>query len=354
MATEGRILIDPDVVGGNPVRTVQQTTQAPDEGAPSVKDTGVMVLGDPNTPANLASVRADGGVNVNLSSSQGTVANTSGSLAAAINTAVTAAVGASGNGTIVVFGGTFTSLPIVFEASVDGTNYFPIDVTRADGYQVLTGLTLTTAGVYAWNFMCPGYANVRVRVSAAGTVTTGPTVIITQGPFLYDPSPSVAPIDSPKATYVASVTGMSTTATGDIFRLTGSTSRLVRVTAIEVACTTGAATNSRLQLIKRTTANSGGTTSAATVGAVDSQDPTATATATGYTAAPTPGTSGPTVGNGPAFTSAAGSFSYAKTWGARPSKALVLRGTAEGLSVNNAVAIGTSGSWTITVEWTEE
>jgi hypothetical protein len=291
---------------------------------------------------------------VELKASGGNVAQTSGTLAAAINTAVTAAVGSMGNGTVVIYGGTFTNLPLVFEASVDGTNYFPIDVVRADGYQVLTSITLTTAGVYAWNFMCPGYTNVRVRVSATGTVTTGPSVIITQGPFLYDPSPSIAPLDSPKATYVASVTGMSTTIASDVFRLSGSASKVVRVTAIEVACTTGAATNSRIQLIKRTTANSGGTTSAATVGALDSSDPAATATATGYTAAPTPGTAGPTVGNGPAFTSAAGSFSYAKTWGARPSKALVLRGTGESLCVNNAVAIGTSGSWTITVEFTEE
>jgi hypothetical protein len=291
---------------------------------------------------------------VNLAASQGNVSNTSGTLAAAINSAVTATVGASGNGTIVVFGGTFTNLPIAFEASVDGTNYFAIDVTRVDGYQVLTGLTLTGAGIYAYNFMCPGYSNVRVRVTAAGTVTTAPSVIITQGPFLYDPSPSVSPIDSPKGTYVASVTGMSTTIASDVFRLVGSASRTVRVTAIEVACTTGGATNSRIQLIKRTTANSGGTTSTATVGAYDSTDPAATATANGYTAAPTLGNAGPTVGNGPAFTAAAGSFSYAKTWGARPSKALVLRGTGESLCVNNAVAIGTSGSWTITVEWTEE
>ena len=291
---------------------------------------------------------------INLAASQGNVANTSGTLAAAVNTAVTASVGTMGNGTIVVFGGSFTNLPLIFEASVDGTNYFPIDVTRVDGYQILTSITLTGAGVYAYNYLCPGYSNVRVRVSATGTVTTGPSVIITQGPFLYDPSPSVAPIDSPKATYVASVTGMSTTIASDVFRLSGSATKLVRVTAVEVACTTGAATNSRIQLIKRTTANSGGTTSAATVGAYDAQDPTATAAATGYTVASTPGTSGPTVGNGPAFTAAAGSFSYAKTWGARPSKALVLRGTAEGLAINNAVAVGTSGSWTITVEWTEE
>jgi hypothetical protein len=291
---------------------------------------------------------------VNLSGSQGNQPNATGTLAAAVNSSVVATVGASGNGTVVVYGGTFTSLPIIFEASVDGTNYFAIDVTRVDGYQVLTSLTLTAGGIYAYNFMCPGYTNVRVRVTAAGTVTTAPAVIITQGPFLYDPSPSVSPIDSPKGTYVASVTGMSTTAATDIFRLSGSATRVVRVTAIEVACTTGAATNSRIQLIKRTTANTGGTTSAATAGAYDSTDTAATATATGYTAAPTLGTAGPTVGNGPAYTAAAGSFSYAKTWGARPSKALVLRGTGEGLSVNNAVAIGTSGAWTITVEWTEE
>lgn len=300
---------------------------------------------------------------VNLSASGGNVAVISGTLSVAAAASLTgttsttgaivAPVGTSGNGTFVLGSGTYTALTLAFEASLDGTLWFPIDGTRTDGSQVDLTPAFSVAGVRAWNYIAPGYQYVRVRASAI-TQTVAPTIYITQGPFLYDPSPTAPPVDGNKTTYVASVTGMSTTIASDIFRLAGSATRTVRVTAVEVACTTGAATNSRIQLIKRTTADTGGTTSAATVGAYDSTDVAATATATGYTVAPTLGTAGPTVGNGPAFTAAAGSFSYSKTWGARPSKALVLRGTGESLCVNNAVAIGTSGSWTITVEWTEE
>lgn len=66
MTTEGRIRSSPDVVGGNAVRTVEISTTASDEGAPSTKDVQVVSLGDPTTAANLAAVDASGRLTVTL------------------------------------------------------------------------------------------------------------------------------------------------------------------------------------------------------------------------------------------------------------------------------------------------
>jgi hypothetical protein len=314
----------------------------------------VVVLGDDgsNNANTLTVAGTKNAIDVNFASSQGGTANVTGSLTGS-GTSVSASIAASGNGTLVIVATTSVNVPIAFEGTVDGTNWFPIDAVRADGTRVDIITAIPVAGVFAWNFIAPGYQSVRVRQTGAATTQGTVNITITQGPFLYDPSPTVSIIDGQKDTYVATVSGMSTTIASDVFRLSGSATKVIRVTRIEVICIAGVATTTTLGIYKRTTANSGGTTAAATIMAQDSVQPATSASATGYTVASTPGT-GNLVRAWRGSMATAGTLVTWDFGGTRPSKCPVLRGTAEGLAINNGTAIGTSGNWTIAVEYTEE
>jgi hypothetical protein len=307
--------------------------------------------------ADIATFSASGSktmLDVNFAGSAGGAATVTGALTGS-GISVSTAIGSSGNGTIVILAsGGSVNVPVAFEASLDNTNWVPIDAVRTDGTRIDITTTLPANGVYAWNYIAPGYQYVRVRQTGAATTQGTVAAYITQGPFLYDPSPTVAIIDGQKDTFVASVSNMSTTIASDVFRLSGSATKLIRVTRIEVLCIAGAATTTTWTVQKRSTANSGGTTAATNVAAVDSTQPASSASSTGYTVASTPGT---VVGNVRIWRGSVATTGTLVTWdfgGTRPSKCPVLRGAAEGLVINNGTAIGTSGSWTIAVEYTEE
>jgi hypothetical protein len=166
-----------------------------------------------------------------------------------------------------------------------------------------------------------------------------------------------------KASYRAS-TGYFTTAASatDVAILNGSASKTVKVTNIWL--TQGGVTSGALSkyfVIKRSTANSGGTSTTATSVPLDSSN--AAASVSGlklYTANPTPGsTVGPIADDALYTGSSSGSLADAPRvliYHADPfSQACVLRGTAEGLAVNfNGVTNPQSTSVSITYEWTEE
>jgi len=314
----------------------------------------VVVIGDDGSN-NVATMTVNGTKNtldVNFAASQGGAAVTTGALAGS-GTAVTATVSSAGNGTIVIYGGSYTDLPITFEGSIDGTNWFQIDGVRVDGTAIDYQTRLRVAQVYAWNFIAPGYSQVRVRQTAAGTVTTQPSVAITQGPFLYDPSPTISPIDGMKDTFTAYANTTGNIAS-DIFRLSGSATRLVKVTRCEIIGIAGVATASTVRLIKRSTANTGGTSAAAVYSAMDSGQNAQTASAVGYTVASTLGTDAGTVRAIRQTWATTGSQASWDFGAGRPSKCPTLRGVAEGLSVNVGTAFGTSANWTVVMEWTEE
>jgi hypothetical protein len=260
----------------------------------------VVVLGDgaATSDAVITSTAAASkqGLDVNLVASAGGIAATTGTLTAVAGT-VSAAIGSMGNGTIVLSGGTYTALNIAFEASVDaGTNWFPIDVVRADGTAVINGQVgeqFAATGIRAWNFMSPGYTNVRVRAVAI-TQTAAPTITITQGPFLYDPSPSVAPIDSNRFTYSATLNSTSVaaavTTSVPVWEIVNPTAsgKLVRVSRLAWELTLATAGTVPLIILqKRTAASTVGTAVTQAATTHDSLNPAASATVKYYTAAPT-------------------------------------------------------------------
>lgn len=387
MPTESGIILPADSVG-KATRTETVTTTFT-TGVGGTVHMPVGVIGDPTTAANLLVVDASGrittkvvdgsgnaltstaagskqSIDVNIAGSAGGSTSASGTVSASALSTVTGTttstsivvcpVSASGNATVTLSGGTYTVLQLAFEACSDGsgTVWFPIDATRTDGSGVDPGLSsiFFSAATHAWNLYLPGYTHVRVRVNSINE-TVAPSIAIFPGPTLFDPSPVVAPVDGQKQTFVASVNGMSTTIASDIFALTGSSTKLVRLTRVEVYCVAGAATTSTLALIKRSTADTAGTTSAATVLPLSSAFNGATATAIGYTVAPTLGT---TVGPVRLWRGSVATTGTGVTWdfGNRPSSAPVLLNTSQQICLNNGTAIGTSGSWNILFEWTEE
>jgi hypothetical protein len=162
-------------------------------------------------------------------------------------------------------------------------------------------------------------------------------------------------IEGRKATYSAFAS--FTAVAGDIAVLPGSASKTIRVIRVEVSFTTsGTAAIEAVQLIKRSAADTSGTSAAMTAVPHDSNFSAASAAPLNYTVAPTPGAAVGTI-RGVQFNDASSLVPGANTWiwdfGSRPSSAIVLRGVAQMLSINLPTAVATQTA-TVSFEWTEE
>lgn len=167
------------------------------------------------------------------------------------------------------------------------------------------------------------------------------------------------PSDGAKTTYSASAVGfVPPAAATDVFSITGSGTKTIRVTRLEIDGTTtsGSGISLNLQLVKRSTANSGGTSSSVTAASHDSANAAATATVLSYTANPTLGTLVGVVRTARFSFVTVGTDTLGEDWdfGTRPSQAIVLRGTSQVLAVNFGGVTITGPVVDITVEWTEE
>jgi hypothetical protein len=180
-------------------------------------------------------------------------------------------------------------------------------------------------------------------------------------PFAYG-SLAVSPIDGYKASYSAAIGGLvGVTGCTDLFTLTGSATKTIRITRCDVS---GAIATTAAQIevyaLVRSTANSGGTSTTPTPVPYDSSDSGATAIVRAYTA--NPASLGTLVGNVRVAKMLLGvtggtTVQDRLIWdfGDRPTKALVLRGATQVFAINlNAIAFGTATSFNIYIEWTEE
>lgn len=144
----------------------------------------------------------------------------------------------------------------------------------------------------------------------------------------------------------------------DVFTITGSGSATIRVRYLQfsVSTTSGSGVGLNVTLVKRSTANSGGTSTTAANVPHDSASSAATATVRGYTANPTTGTLVGIVRSlrTEAVTSGSNRSTYLFDFSTRNDQALVLRGTDEVLSVNLGGTSVTGGIIGCSVEWTEE
>ena len=181
------------------------------------------------------------------------------------------------------------------------------------------------------------------------------------------------PLDSIKRTYSQAMSNLVVASSPTTYwQLCGSATSTVRVTRITIAGRQTAVAAADIQLIKTSTAATGGTIasgqpfgSAAVVGVpYDTGSAAGTALVTAWTANPTVGTpvvasagwvaSGQvTLGN---LSTGVGGSTLIFDFGNRPASATVLRGAAQCLAISSAVGTGPgSGNlMDITEEWTEE
>jgi hypothetical protein len=289
----------------------------------------------------------------------------------------TAGLGALGIGISGTWTGTLT-----FQYSMDGNLWFNDTV-----YNSSTGAYISSVTANG-NFEAAigAYRAYRVVATAAMTGTafvtanggTAPSIINTltaltdgsnNGPANLVPANNgqyglgIYEIQDIRPTYFITLQGFATGAVNtDVFNLIGSATKVVRVTRVRFSMTATTAVGINLQLIKRSTANAGGSTGVAVNGAYDSNDPAATATNLAYTANAT--TLGTVVGT------AVRSDKYAVEVGTTPAtqqpqviewifgqnncKPPVLRGVAQSLCVNLGGATIAGGSVSILFEWTED
>lgn len=158
-----------------------------------------------------------------------------------------------------------------------------------------------------------------------------------------------------KATYSAAGLLTPAATASDVAILNGSGSKTVRVTRVEVSIAATAAGIVDALLIKRSTANTGGTSSAPTVVPNDANDAAGTATVLQYSANPTVGS---IVGNVRAQKMgilANGVVTANWDFTVNNSKGIILRGVAQGLAINlNGDVLLTGEVVGFSFQWTEE
>jgi hypothetical protein len=145
------------------------------------------------------------------------------------------------------------------------------------------------------------------------------------------------------------------TAVTDLVTIYGSATKTVTILNIWVTGVQTTAGQASFLLIKRSAANTAGTSTALTRIPYDANDAAATATVLAYTANPTVGTAIGNVRGDRAFLPGAASASDAQglSWGFLGAKQITLRGTAQGVCINLAGATLAGGSINVTIEWTE-
>ena len=163
-----------------------------------------------------------------------------------------------------------------------------------------------------------------------------------------------------KPTYSYQSAALTPVATAtDVVTLTGSASKTIRVTKV---CVSGVATTAAVYdvfLIKRTTADTGGTSTTPTPAQHDSNDSAASGTINLYTANPTLGT-GVAVGGAHLVLTDADTPVQHNTptcwnFGDNADEKIALRGVAQQLAINHGgAAVPTGASMLYTVEWVSE
>ena len=169
--------------------------------------------------------------------------------------------------------------------------------------------------------------------------------------------PSTQITDNKETAYCGSTPAFTTAASAtDIFNFKGSGTKTIYIRKIVWQQATVSSTGTiQVYLLKRSTANSGGTSSAITAIPLDSNFSSATASGVYYTANPTTGTSLGTISHctlisGGVIWPGTIHILFDSTKGGSP---IVLRGTSESVSVNfNGVTNGIGDS-VVDIEWSE-
>jgi|SRR6185312_1890954 len=207
----------------------------------------------------------------------------------------------------------------------------------------VTGTVTANAGTGNFTVIQPTGSNLHVDIdNFPGTQPISGTV-------------NSLPVDGTKATYSAVITGITPASSAtDLFTITGSGTKIVRIRSLTVygSQTTGGVVP--ISLIKRSSANTGGTSSTASAIAFDSTDPSATATVQSYTANPTTGTAVGILNYDAPFVPNVIDQLLEYGFSYQPTQVYTLNSASELLAVNLNANTVTGGSFTFKITWTEE
>lgn len=167
------------------------------------------------------------------------------------------------------------------------------------------------------------------------------------------------PVDGIRPTYGATTVGLvPASGASDIATICGSATRLVRVTQITFSGRATTAVQGPIVLVRRSAANTGGTSQSLTRVVYDTGNPSVTVQPLSYTANATLGTALGSISSRQYFfanlTTTAGNQPIIWRFGDRPASAIVLRGTAQCLSVSLNFTTYSGGLIDVGFEWTEE
>ena len=171
-------------------------------------------------------------------------------------------------------------------------------------------------------------------------------------------------LSTPSATYSASVNALTIALLAtDIFTITGSATKTVKIRSIHISGVQTSASYQDILILKRSTANTAGTSVTQTNIPYDSTDAAATAVVRSYTANPTLGTLVGRMANKKFYMPIAipgnngqfGPDNYVEfNYGGNFDKEVVLRGTSEVLAVNFNGVTAAGSNMNINIIWTEE
>jgi len=378
------------------IQSIANPVACTQSGSWSVNSTGTSTVNQGTSPW-VSSCSQSGTWNINNLS--GTVSLPTGAATSALQTtgntslstiasALTLASGSTTSGQTgnMTMGAVSTSLPTYTNGQTNYLSLTPSGALRVDSSfttQPVSGTVTANQGGAPWseNVTQFGGTNISTGTGASGTGIPRVTVSNDSKVLLWDGTETAAiaaastpPLSSDTgltvsnrvglmATYAASITGLASASSAtDIFTITGSSSKTIRVTKIRLSGTESSPGAVDFYLIKRSSANSGGTSTTRTAVPYDSSDSSATATVRAYSANPSSlGTAVGTLATERLSIAAIGSGgatglnSYLEwDFGDQIRKPVVLRGTSQVLAINlNGVTV-TQSLFDIWIEWTEE
>ncbi len=234
-------------------------------------------------------------------------------------------------------------IALVYTANVGAQQlYDPLSAT----YQATRPATQDSVSTPTVQEVNPGLLN------AGGTIDRQKAAPGAQGVPSYN-------FEGTKNTYASVSVGFTPAATAtDFYQLVGSGSKTVRIEQVKVCGVATGASVADVILIKRTTADSGGTQAQPALGQHDSADVAPTAVVNTYSVNPAG------LGTGVSLRAtklnmgaAAGGPAGCETWnfGTFNEKGLVLRGTAQSMNLNwNGATVPSGTLLDVWVDWTEE
>lgn len=315
--SSGRLIIRPLVSGTDSVASVQSGTWTVQPGNTPNSTPWLFTI---NQGGNSATVSAGGALKVDGSA-----------VTQPVNGTVTANIGTTGG--------------LALDASVTGLQVSQGSTTSGQKGDLVLGAvtssfpTYTTAQSNPLSLDTAG--NLRVINSATQVVSGTVTAI---------------PADGVKSAYsVVMINVAPASAATDVFTIIGSGTKIVRIRALTVygSQTTGSVVP--ISLVKRSTANTGGTSTTGTAVPFSSGDAAATAVVSAYTANPSSlGTSLGNLSYEIPFIPIVKDTLFDYNFNLVPYQVYTLNSAAETIAVNLGAATVTGGSLSLKIQWTEE